>query len=101
MVMTMKLPVAAYSLGDPNGPPQGVQAGACGKWSAGFGEHHLSHVDISGQESGFAIGEVVFPQPTEAVVEARRHQVRPGRPEIASPDRECLGIILPENAFAD
>src|SRR5437588_5959075 len=101
MVMSKNCRFAAYSLSDPKGPPQGVQAGGCGKWSAGFREHHLTHVDISGQESGFAIGEVVFPQAPEAVVEARRHQVRPGRAEIASPDRERLGIILPENALAD
>src|SRR5258707_15228836 len=74
---------------------------ARGKWSAGFGEHHLTHVDVSRQESGFAIRKVVFPQPAETVIEARRYQMRPGRAEIASPDRECLGIILPENAFAD
>jgi hypothetical protein len=28
-------------------------------------------------------------------------QVRPGHAEIASPDCECLGIILPENAPAN
>ena len=67
----------------------------------GFGEHHLAHVDISRQESGLAISEVVFPQPPEPVVEAERHQIRPGRAEIISPDRKRLGIILPENAFAD
>src|ERR1700716_2416327 len=74
---------------------------ARGKWSAGFGDRYLTHVDVSRQESSFAISEVVFPQPAETVIEARRHQMRPGRAEIASPDRERLGIILPENAFAD
>src|SRR6476660_3667960 len=74
---------------------------ARGKWSAGFGEHQLTHVDISRQESGFAIGEVIFPQAPEAVVKTRRHQVRPGRTEIVSPDHERPGIILPENALAD
>src|SRR5271156_5254300 len=28
-----------------------------------LGEHHLAHVDISRQESGLAIGEVIFPKP--------------------------------------
>src|SRR5438128_2628361 len=74
---------------------------ARGKWSAGFGEHHLTYIDVSRQESGFAIGEVVFPQPPESVVKAGWHQMRPGGAEIASPDRQRLGIILPENAFAD
>jgi hypothetical protein len=32
---------------------------------------------------------------------SRWHQVRPGRAEIASPDCECPGIILPENALAN
>src|ERR1700732_1727949 len=41
-------------------------------------EHHRAHVDISRQETGLAISEVVFPQPTKPVVEARWHQVRPG-----------------------
>src|ERR1700736_2826306 len=47
------------------------------KWKAfalrrnlpGFGENHLTHVDISRQESRLAIGEVIFPEPPEAVVE--------------------------------
>ena len=38
--------------------------------SARFREHHLTHVDISGQEPRLAIGEVILPQPPEAVVEA-------------------------------
>src|SRR5260370_37320200 len=64
-------------------------------------ETPLPHVDISRQESGLAIGEVVFPQPPEPVVESEWHQVRPGRAEIISPGRERLGIILPENALAN
>src|SRR5882724_4821382 len=35
-----------------------------------FREYHLAHVDISRQESGLAVSEVVFPQPPEPVVEA-------------------------------
>src|SRR5213075_1236909 len=38
--------------------------------SARFGKHHLTHVDISGQEPRFAIGEVILPHPPEAVVKA-------------------------------
>src|ERR1019366_6505462 len=38
-------------------------------------EHPLADVDISRQESGLAISEVIFPQPPEPVVEAERHQV--------------------------
>src|SRR5688572_23667731 len=69
--------------------------------SARFREHHLTYVDISGQEPGLAIGEVILPQPPEAIIEARRRQGGPGRAEIASPDRKRPGIILPENALAD
>src|ERR1700682_2600731 len=64
-------------------------------------KNDLADVDISGQKSGFAIGEVVFPKPPEPVVEAERDQVRPGGAEVISPGRECLGIILPENALAN
>src|ERR1700692_3617100 len=55
--------------------------------SAGFGEHHLAHVDISGEKPRLAIGQVVFPQPAEPVIEAERLQVRPGRAEVISPGR--------------
>ncbi len=60
----------AQSLGDPKGPPLAAQASIGAGRSAGFGEHNLTDVDISGQESGLAIGEVIFPQPPETVVEA-------------------------------
>ena len=36
-----------------------------------LGEHHLADVDIARQESGLAIGQVIFPQPPEPVVETR------------------------------
>src|SRR5260370_982609 len=64
-------------------------------------EHHLPHIDISRQESGLAISEIVFPQPPEPVVESKRHQARPGCAEIISPGRERRGIILPEKTFAN
>src|SRR6478752_1492141 len=86
---------------DPKVPPPGSQADRVARLLSGFREHHVTHVDISRQKSRFAICEIVFPQAPKTVVEARRRQVRPGRAEIASPDRERLGIILPENAFAD
>jgi hypothetical protein len=35
-----------------------------------FREHHLANVDIPRQESGFAVSEIIFPQPPEPVVEA-------------------------------
>ena len=66
-----------------------------------LGENHLTHIDVSRQESGLAISEVVFPQPPEPVVEAERLQVRPGRAKVISPGDECLGIILLENALAN
>jgi hypothetical protein len=66
----------AQSLGDPKGALQGIQASegrsASRKLLPGFGERHLPHVDISGQEAGLAISEVVFLQPAEAVVEGIR-----------------------------
>jgi hypothetical protein len=31
---------------------------------------NVAHIDVSGDETGLAIGEIVFPQPPEAVVEA-------------------------------
>jgi hypothetical protein len=78
----------AQSLGDPKGALQGIQASearsASRKLLPGFGERHLPHVDISGQETGLATSDVAFLQPAEAVVEARWHQVRPGRAEIVS-----------------
>src|ERR1700733_5494427 len=69
--------------------------------STGFCEHNLAHIDISREKSGLAISEVIFPQPPEPVVEAERRQARPGLAEIISPGRQCLGIILSENAFAN
>ena len=33
-------------------------------------KHHLTHVDISRQESSLAVGEVIFPEPPEAIVES-------------------------------
>src|ERR1700753_1963877 len=53
------------------------------------------------EETGLARSEVILQEPPEAVVEARGTQVRPRRAEVISPDRERLGIILPENALAD
>src|SRR5690348_16219185 len=41
-----------------------------------FCKYHLPHVDIPGQESGLAIGEIVLPQAPEALIEAERLQVR-------------------------
>ena len=59
------------SLGDPKGPPLGRTSRALKRGpSARFRKHHLTHVDISRQEPGLAIGEIIFPQPPEAVVEA-------------------------------
>src|SRR5580698_6789016 len=55
-------------------------------------EHHLAHVDIAGQESSFAVSEIILPQPPESVVKSRRNQVWPRRAEIASPDRKRPGI---------
>src|SRR5690349_15712755 len=80
---------------------QAAQAdgGAC--LSARLGEHDLAHVDISGEESSFAVSQIVFPQPPEALVKSERGQVGPSGAEVISPSRECLGIILPENALAD
>src|ERR1700732_837822 len=66
-----------------------------------FCKYHLADVDISGQKSGFAIGEVVFSEPPEPIVEAERRQVRPGGAEVISPRSKGLGIILPENALAN
>src|SRR5215218_35011 len=99
--MSLQLPVRAQSLGDPKGPPLAAQAGVGTGRSTRFRKYDLTHVDVSGQEPGLAIGEVIFPQPPETVIEARWRQVGPGRAEIASPDRKRPGIILPENALAD
>src|SRR6186713_685379 len=99
--MSLQLPVGAQSLGDPKGPPLAAQAGVGTGRSARFRKHDLTYVDVSRQEPGLAIGEIIFPQPPETVVEAGRRQVGPGRSEIASPDRKRPGIILPENALAD
>src|ERR1700744_2896922 len=40
-----------------------AQADQNAVFSTRFREHHLAHVDISGEESGLAISEVIFPQP--------------------------------------
>src|SRR5271165_80655 len=64
-------------------------------------EDDLPHVDVAGQEARLAIGEIILPQPPEAVVESQRLQVGPGRAKIVAPGRQCLGIIFPENALAD
>ncbi len=56
------------TLKDPSGSAQG------GLGSTRLCEDDLSHVDIAGQESGLAIGEVVFPEPAEALVEAERRR---------------------------
>src|ERR1700752_5268507 len=57
-------------------------------------EDNLPDIDVAGQETGLAIGEVILPQPAEAVVEAERLQVGPGGAEIIPPGRPRLGIIL-------
>jgi hypothetical protein len=56
--------------GDPKGPKPGSQATALARQLSGFREHDLADVDIPREESGFAIGEIVFPQAPEPVVEA-------------------------------
>ena len=56
--------------GEPSGPPLRAQADRVARQLSRFCEYHLPHVDIPRQESGLAIGEVVFPQPPETVVEA-------------------------------
>src|SRR5689334_1054857 len=68
---------------------------------SGFREDDLADVDIARQESGFAVGEIVLPQPPEPVVEAKRNQVRPRFAEIISPGRERLGIILSKDVLAN
>src|SRR3569832_215086 len=68
---------------------------------AGLGEHDLADVDISRQKSSLTVGEIIFPQSPEAVVETERDEVRPCGAEVISPGRERLGIILPENALAN
>ena len=35
-----------------------------------LGEYHLAYVDIAGEKSGLAIGEIVLPKPPEAIVES-------------------------------
>src|SRR5437899_3381811 len=87
--------------GDPKGPRRGSQADGAAWQLSGFCEHDLADVDIPRQESGLAIGEVVLPQSPESVVEPRWHQVGPSLAEIASPDRERLGIIFPEYVLAN
>src|SRR5262249_23705953 len=95
--------------GDPPGVPQCFPANLvndggqhkptkAAAHSALLCKHDLPHVDISGEESGLAVSEIVFPQPPEPLVESERHQVGPGGAEVISPCRERLGIILPENA---
>jgi hypothetical protein len=75
MVMYAICRLLLNRLSDPNGPSQGAQAND-------------------------ARSDLVIPT-SEPVVESERHQVRPGRAEIVPPSRERLGIILPENAFAN
>src|SRR6185312_14992891 len=70
-------------------------------WLFGLGKYDLPNIDISRQESGFAIGEVVLPQATEPVVEAERDEVGPCGAEITSPVGERLGIVLPKSTLAD
>src|ERR1700738_5138766 len=99
------LPVDCQILHDPRARMAKVEA-FCAPWCSAnelpcLREHHLADVDVSRQESGLAISEVVFPQPPEPIVEAERLEVRPGRAKVISPGDECLGIILPENALAN
>ena len=68
--------------------------------SARFRENHLADVDVAGEESGLAIGEIIFPQPPEPLVEADGvgcGQAARKRSAI----REGPGIILAENALAE
>src|SRR5215471_317448 len=89
-------PMRVFS--DIKGPSRSTQAAAL---STRLCEDDLTHVDVAREESGLAVGEVVFPEPAEAIVEAERKQVRPCRAEVISPGRQRLGIILSENALAD
>src|SRR5439155_5199695 len=94
-------PLFRIMQGDPKGPRRGSQADGAAWQLSGFCEHDLADVDIPRQESGLAIGEVVLPQSPESIVEPRWHQVGPSLAEIASPDRERLGIIFPEYVLAN
>src|SRR5882724_8467983 len=87
-----------------------VEAGSAARlcaavWSSGaitdFGEHDLTDVDVSRQESSLAIGEIVLPQAAETVIEPKRREVWPCSTEVISPSCERLGIILHENALAN
>src|SRR5437764_14696730 len=82
--ISRKTPVVSSGC-DPKGPKGGPQATALAQLLSGFCEHDLADVDIPRQESGLAIGEVVFPQAPEAVVETERHQIGPRFAEIVSP----------------
>src|ERR1700758_4411850 len=93
--------VSSKLSGEPSQRKRAAQADRAAQELARLREHDLSHVDISRQESGLAISEVVFPQPPEPLVESERAEIGPGGTEVVSPGRKRLGIILPENALAN
>src|SRR5579872_2107786 len=66
-----------------------------------FREHHLTDVDIARQEACLAVSQIILPQPPKPFVESERDENGPGSAKVASPGRQRLGIILPENPFAN
>src|SRR4051794_15767774 len=70
---------------------------ASGSW---LGENHLPHVNGAGAKTRLAIGEVIFPQAAETLVEAERRQLRPGDAETVAPMRKRDRVIMAEDALA-
>src|SRR5262249_18873666 len=100
-IMSGSAGVSSILSGEPSQRWLPAQADPAAWLSARLCKHHLTHVDISGEKSGLAIGEIILPQPPEPLVETKRLEVRPSVAEVISPGRKRLGIILPEDALAD